>query len=433
MWHNLYRLHLYRWGELSIFASLKVVQNNSKMQQTPRAERLHIVLYGRCNSGKSTLINSWTGQDIALVSDTPGTTTDPVVKAIELQHLGACVIIDTAGYDDGSGLGEQRVTRSLRSMEQAHIALLLVAAPLVARGEDLGLERAWLQELKGRKIATLVVLSQTDRVEQPEVLLAELSTRLGLSDMQALALSAHTREGISQLKDALPRMLPEDFGSQTITRGLAERGDVVVLVMPQDQSAPKGRLILPQVQTTRELLDKGCTIVSCTPDTLAHSLASLAVPPRLIITDSQAFPSVYPLKPEGSLLTSFSVLFAAYKGDIDLFVEGARAIERLTDQSRVLIAEACTHAPASEDIGRAKIPALLRKRYGQSMTIDVVSGMDYPEDLGQYDLIIHCGACMFNRAHVLRRIARASNQQVPITNYGICLAYLTGILDKISY
>ncbi|MDO4692172.1 MAG: [FeFe] hydrogenase H-cluster maturation GTPase HydF [Porphyromonadaceae bacterium] len=403
------------------------------MQQTPRAERLHIALYGRRNSGKSTLINSWTGQDIALVSDVPGTTTDPVSKSIELPHLGACVITDTAGYDDEGTLGEQRVARSLRSMEQIHIALLLVAAPVVARGEDLRLERAWLQELKGRRIPTLLILSQSDRIEEPEALLSVLADRLGQPTIPRLVLSAQMGVGIDQLKDMLPRMLPEDFGVQTITRGLAERGDVVVLVMPQDQSAPKGRLILPQVQTTRELLDKGCTIVSCTPETLEHSLASLATPPRLIITDSQAFSSVYQLKPEGSLLTSFSVLFAAYKGDIDLFVEGARAIETLTGESCVLIAEACTHAPDTEDIGRIKIPALLRKRYGQSMTIDIVSGMDYPEDLGRYDLIIHCGACMFNRAHVLRRIARASSQKVPITNYGICLAYLTGILDKISY
>ncbi len=208
-------------------------------------------------------------------------------------------------------------------------------------------------------------------------------------------------------------------------------GDVVMLVMPQDAQAPKGRLILPQVQTTRELLDKGCVIVSCTPDQMATSLASLKDAPKLIITDSQAFKTVYELKPAESRLTSFSVLFAGYKGDINYFVRSAEAIESLTEQSRVLIAEACTHAPATEDIGRVKIPNLLRKKIGQGITIDVVAGRDFPDDLSQYDLVIHCGACMFNRKYVLSRIEKAKKQAVPVTNYGIAIAQLNGILPKI--
>lgn len=405
------------------------------MEQTPRAERLHIGIYGRRNSGKSSLINSLTGQDIALVSSTPGTTTDPVHKAIELPHLGACTIIDTAGFDDDDeSLGLQRVARSLRTLEQVDIALLLVTSDLLSQDHcDLELEKTWLAELSARKVPVLVILSQMDKADSSEVLLARLRAELQISEhVFSLALSSKLGTGLETLRDLLPRLIPEDFGEQTITGNLCHTGDVIVLVMPQDKAAPKGRLILPQVQTTRELLDKGCTIISCTPDTLLASLNALKESPRLIITDSQAFASVYPLKPEGSLLTSFSVLFAAYKGDIELFVAGAKALDTLKAGSKVLIAEACTHAPATEDIGRVKIPNLLRKRYGE-VQIEVVSGMSYPENLREYDLIIHCGSCMFNRAHTLRRIARAKAQEVPITNYGICLAHLTGILDKISY
>lgn len=405
------------------------------MQQTPRSERLHVALYGRRNSGKSSLINRLTGQETSLVSATPGTTTDPVAKAIELPHLGACVLVDTAGYDDDQGeLGGQRVGRALQTLERVDIALVLVSAPSLEEDAELAPERRWLEELRKRRIPFAFLVSQSDLAKRgEEELCRELQARLDLpSSVECLALSSKTGQGFEQLHELLPRLVPEDFGAQTITRSLVRSGDVVLLVMPQDQAAPKGRLILPQVQTTRELLDKGCIIVSCTPERLEVALAALNAPPKLIITDSQAFGAVYALKPEESLLTSFSILFAAYKGDIDLFVEGAKALDSLSEGSRVLIAEACSHAPATEDIGRVKIPALLRKRYGEDLGIDIVSGMDYPEDLSGYDLIIHCGACMFNRAHVLRRTARASAQQVPITNYGICLAHLTGILDKVS-
>lgn len=405
------------------------------MQQTPRSERLHVALYGRRNSGKSSLINRLTGQETSLVSATPGTTTDPVAKAIELPHLGACVLVDTAGYDDDQGeLGGQRVGRALQTLERVDIALVLVSAPSLEEDAELAPESRWLEELRKRRIPFAFLVSQSDLAKRgEEELCRELQARLDLpSSVECLALSSKTGQGLEQLHELLPRLVPEDFGAQTITRSLVRSGDVVLLVMPQDQAAPKGRLILPQVQTTRELLDKGCIIVSCTPERLEVALAALNAPPKLIITDSQAFGAVYALKPEESLLTSFSILFAAYKGDIALFVEGAKALDSLSEGSRVLIAEACSHAPATEDIGRVKIPALLRKRYGEDLGIDIVSGMDYPEDLSGYDLIIHCGACMFNRAHVLRRTARASAQQVPITNYGICLAHLTGILDKVS-
>lgn len=405
------------------------------MTQTPQAQRLHIGIYGRRNSGKSSLVNSITGQDIALVSSTPGTTTDPVHKAIELPHLGACTIVDTAGYDDDDkAIGTQRVARSIRTLEQIDIAIVMLSVEILAtQGYTLDWEKSWLSELSIRKIPTLVILSQIDRVPNSEPWLNLLRTELKLpAQTPSIAISTKLDIGIDNIRDILPSLLPEDFGTQTITGNLCESGDVVVLVMPQDGSAPKGRLILPQVQTTRELLDKGCVIISCTPEKLPASLDALKNPPKLIITDSQVFASVYPIKPEGSLLTSFSVLFAAYKGDIELFVNGAKALDKLTPSSKVLIAEACTHAPQTEDIGRVKIPNLLRKRYGVQ-DIEVTSGVNYPDNLQRYDLIIHCGSCMFNRAHTLRRIARAQSQEVPITNYGICLAHLTGILDKISY
>ena len=245
-------------------------------------------------------------------------------------------------------------------------------------------------------------------------------------------MSAVDRTGIPVLLAELTRALPEGYGAESITGRLVKDGDVVMLVMPQDSEAPKGRLILPQVQTIRDLLDNRCISINVTPDTMEGALAALKAPPDLIITDSQAFKTVYEKAPKESKLTSFSVLFATYKGDLDAYVRGAQAVERLNGQSHVLIAEACTHAPLSEDIGRVKIPNLLRKKYGKDMDIQVVSGADFPDDLTPYDLIVHCGGCMFNRKYLLSRIARAEEAQVPITNYGVLLAKLNGILDSIT-
>ena len=248
-----------------------------------------------------------------------------------------------------------------------------------------------------------------------------------------IIVSAKDGTGIEAIHRAILEKLPADFGEQTITGSLVAEGDVVVLVMPQDLQAPKGRLILPQVQTIRELLDKKCLVMSCTTDKLKDTLCALTNPPKLIITDSQVFHTVYEQKPAESRLTSFSVLFAGYKGDIHYYVESTSAIDRLTEQSRVLIAEACTHAPLTEDIGRVKIPHLLRKRTGERLQIDIVSGNDFPEDLSPYNLIIHCGACMFNRKYVLSRIEQARALQIPMTNYGVAIAHLNGILNKIVY
>ena len=245
--------------------------------------------------------------------------------------------------------------------------------------------------------------------------------------------SAKYKTGIDELRAEIIRKQPENYEAKEITGDLAKEGDTVLLVMPQDIQAPKGRLILPQVQTLRELLDKKCVALCTTADKIDEALAALAKPPQLIITDSQVFPLVYSKKPEESKLTSFSILFANYKGDLQHFILGAEAVDKLNENSKVLIAEACTHAPLEEDIGRVKIPALLRRRIGEGLRIDVVAGSDFPDDLSHYDLIIHCGACMFNRKHVLTRVRQAKAQGVPITNYGVVLAKLSGILDQIDY
>ena len=391
------------------------------LNNTPSANRLHIALFGRRNSGKSSLINALTGQDTALVSDIPGTTTDPVSKAMELHGIGPCVLIDTPGFDDEGTLGEMRIERTLKAIERTDIALLL------CEENDLQVEKEWMQQLQAKNIPVILILNKTDIRKG---ISPNLEKELG---QKPLLISAKERQGMEDIRIAILEKLPQDFEQPSITGELVGEGDLVLLVMPQDIQAPKGRLILPQVQTMRELLDKKCLIMSCTTDKLKQTLQALASPPKLIITDSQVFKTVYEQKPEESMLTSFSVLMAGYKGDIRRFIEGASAIDRLTEKSCVLIAEACAHAPMTEDIGRVKIPRLLKNKIGEGLRIDMASGSDFPKDLSKYDLIIHCGACMFNRKHVMNRLESASAQQVPMTNYGITLAHLMGILDKIVY
>ena len=392
------------------------------MQQTPQSERLHIAFFGRCNSGKSSLINALTGQNIAVVSNVSGTTTDPVSKPIELPGLGACVLIDTPGYDDTSILGEQRIAQTTKVVDKTDIAVLLFTEQW---GDD---ERRWIAEFRAREIPIIAILSQCDRLTDVESLVKAIESD---TKLKPIAVSSTQGEGLPALREALAAAGMRE--ERTILQGLVNEGDTVLLVMPQDASAPKGRLIQPQVQTIRELLDRRCTVVSCTTEGMPAALASLAQPPHLIITDSQVFDAVYKLKPEASRLTSFSVLFARYKGDITTFVAGAKKLSQLTENSRILIAEACTHVPQNEDIGRVKLPAMLRRKFGAGLHIDIVSGHEFPQDLTDYDLVIHCGACMFNSRHVLNRIARARIQDVPITNYGITIAALTGILDRIEY
>lgn len=394
------------------------------MNETPRSERFHIGLFGKRNSGKSSLINALTGQEVAVVSPISGTTTDPVYKAMELPGIGPCVFIDTAGFDDEGALGELRVKKTMQVIERTDIALM------VCTNESIDEELFWSERLKEKQIPVIWIINKSDSLHQGEMLLRCLEKKCG---QVPLLVSASTRKGMEDIRRAISNKLPDETMSQGIVGKLVHENDTVMLVMPQDKQAPKGRLILPQVQTIRELLDRKCLVLSCTTEQIEPMLQILKSPPKLIITDSQVFHAVYEKKPEGSKLTSFSVLFAQYKGDIDYYIEGANAISNLTEDSRVLIAEACTHAPLTEDIGRVKIPAMLRKRIGTGLTIDFVSGTDFPEDLHAYQLIIHCGACMFNRKYVLNRISAARSQGIPMTNYGVAIAYLTGILNKIDY
>lgn len=395
------------------------------LNDTPQGERLQIGLYGRRNSGKSSLINALTGQEAALTSPYAGTTADPVLKAMEFPPLGPVLFIDTAGFDDVGGLGALRVAKTEQTLDRTDLALLVCPPE-----GDLSLEAEWAARLREKRIPFIVVLNKSDRLADDTSRREEL--RLAL-DEDPVAVSARDGHGLDVLREAMVRQVPEEFGSVSILGGLVNAGDIVLLVMPQDIQAPKGRLILPQVQTLRELLDRCCIPVCVTADGISKALAALKEPPQLIVTDSQCFADAYKHKPEGSLLTSFSVLFAAHKGDIRAFLDGAKAIAGLTSDSRVLIAEACTHAPQQEDIGRVKLPRLLRKRAGEALRVEVVSGMDFPDDLSGYDLVIHCGACMFNRRYVLGRIEAARRKGIPITNYGVALASLAGILDKVVY
>lgn len=394
------------------------------LTDTPNANRLHIALFGKRNSGKSSLINALTGQDTAIVSDTAGTTTDLVSKAMEIHGIGPCLFIDTPGFDDEGELGEMRIGRTLKAIEKTDIALLL------CEDDALFCEYEMWKQLKEKNIPVILILNKMDVRENAVELASHMEQQFNI---RPLLVSAKEGTGIEEIRQAILEKLPSDFGQQSITGALVAENDLVLLVMPQDIQAPKGRLILPQVQTIRELLDKKCLVMTCTTDKLSETLQALARPPKLIITDSQVFKTVYEQKPEESKLTSFSVLFAGYKGDIHYYVESAAAIESLTESSRVLIAEACTHAPLSEDIGRVKLPHLLRKRIGEKLPIDIVSGTDFPQDLTPYSLVIHCGACMFNRKYVLSRIERAREQHIPMTNYGVAIAYLNGILNQIEY
>jgi predicted GTPase len=358
------------------------------------ADILQIAFFGAANSGKSTLVNALAGQEVSLVSPLPGTTTDPVRKRIELPGLGPCVLVDTAGYDDRSPLGEERRRLTERVIDSTDIAVLLRSG----HPED----DRWAEMLRKADVPVVEIPSG------------------GSVDGDSLALL------LSRLQSARP-----DAEERSLLGSLVKPGDTVVLVMPQDSEAPKGRLILPQVQIIRALLDAGCIPVCCQPSGLQAALDGLRKLPDLVITDSQVFKAVDAAIPSECPLTSFSVLLAAAKGDIRVFVEGARAIDRLRPGDRVLIAEACSHVPDTEDIGRVKIPALLRRRVSP-LQIDIAAGNDFPEDLSAYSLIIHCGACVATASLVRARTRKALLAGVPITNYGLAIAHLQGILSRIS-
>ncbi|MBZ4663894.1 MAG: GTP-binding protein [Caloramator sp.] len=392
------------------------------MLDTPKANRLHIAIFGRRNAGKSSLINAITGQEIALVSDYAGTTTDPVYKAMELLPIGPVVIIDTAGIDDEGEVGELRVRKTKEVLDKTDLALLVFSA----ENTDLSMEKEWYSLLKERKIPTIGVVNKID-VKDLDV--EELKKEF---DLPFVKVSAKAKINIGKLKEAIQQYVPEDYERKTILGDVVKPKDLVVLVAPQDIQAPKGRLILPQVQVIRDILDNDALALTVKDSELTDILSALNRKPDLVITDSQVFEKVNRMLDKDVPLTSFSILMARYKGELKILIEGAKAIDTLKDGDKVLIAEACTHHPLQGDIGREKLPNWLRQRTGADLDITVNAGVDFPEDLTQYKLIIHCGACMFNRKQMMTRIIRAREQNVPITNYGVAIAYMNGILDRVT-
>ena len=390
------------------------------MNQTPRGNRLHIAVFGRRNAGKSSLINAVTGQEVALVSEHPGTTTDPVYKAMELLPLGPVVFIDTAGLDDTGDLGQLRVKKTIDVMDKTDLALLVFSPG----NSDFTLEKEWYDELQKRKIPIIGVVN---KVDVNDVDLNEYAKDFNLPFIKV---SAKEGTNIGKLKEMISQYAPIDFELPALIGDILKPKSLVVLVAPQDIQAPKNRLILPQVQTIRDLLDHNSMALVTKETELEDLLNSLNRPPDLVITDSQVFHVVSSIIPEDVPLTSFSIIMSRYKGELGVFIKGASAIDNLKPGDRVLIAEACTHHPLKNDIGRQKLPALLEKKAGGKLEIEVKAGSDFPEDLTQYKLILHCGACMLNRKQMLSRIIRAIQQNVPITNYGMAFAHAAGILKR---
>lgn len=392
------------------------------MKNTPKGFRLHIGLFGRRNVGKSSLLNAMTRQNVSIVSDVAGTTTDPVEKPMELLPIGPVLFIDTAGIDDVGALGEMRVARTRQIFDRTDVGVIVVAA-----GDWADFEEAMLQELTGRDIPTIVVFNKTD-LARPDAALLE---RLKESKVAVVHTVADKGEGVLDLREAMIRKAPEDFiNAPSIIGDLVPPGELAVLVVPIDLEAPKGRLILPQVNCIRDILDVDAYCMVVKERELRDALDRLRRPPAIVVTDSQGFLKVAGDTPDEVLMTSFSIVFARYKGDLNEFVRGALAIEDLKPGDRVLIAEACSHHPIGEDIGRVKIPRWLRQYVGGKLEFEAVQGHDFPEDLSAYDLVVHCGACMWNRREMLSRILRCRKAGVPIANYGMTIAYTLGIFER---
>jgi [FeFe] hydrogenase H-cluster maturation GTPase HydF len=391
-------------------------------RKAPRGMRLHIGLFGRRNSGKSSLLNAFTGREVAIVSDVAGTTTDPVEQPMELLPLGPVLFIDTAGVDDEGALGERRVAKTRRVLDRADIAVVVCEA-----GSWTGFEEELVREFERRGVPVVVALTKVD-VREP---LPETVARLDGRCIPWVPTAVVRGEGVERLRLTLLDAAPAGhFDTPRIASDIVGPGEVAVLVVPIDKEAPRGRLILPQVQTLRDLLDGDAVSLVVRERGLGAALAMLPRPPRLVITDSQAFREVAAVVPEGVPLTGFSILFARLKGDLAAMASSLRRLDELRPGDRVLIAEACSHHPVEEDIGRVKIPRWLTAHVGGGLEISHVRGQDFPGDLSRYRLVIHCGACMFNRRALLTRQAAAARQQVPLTNYGLAIAHLSGILER---
>lgn len=393
------------------------------MDKTPKSMRLQIGIFGKRNVGKSSLINAITNQDISIVSEIAGTTTDAVEKSMEMLPLGAVTLIDTAGIDDVGQLGEQRIKKSEQIIERTDVALIVCDY----EGWN-DFEKNLAKIFNDKKIPIIAVINKNDVCEIPkekfEPIKAETAYQIKLS-------AKNDNDVATKIKEALIRIAPEDFiNPPTILENLVTPDDTVILVTPIDKEAPKGRLILPQVNVLRELLDNRCISVVVTEHNLKQAINSLKNPPKLVITDSQAFKIVDEITPENIPLTSFSILFARLKGDVKTFVNGVREIENLKDGDKILICESCTHHAIEDDIGRVKIPNLIKKKTGKSLIFEHVASHDMVNNISDYALVIHCGGCMTNRREILSRIAKSKAAGVPITNYGITISYCLGILDR---
>jgi len=394
---------------------------DTTLNQTPRGSRLHIAIFGRRNAGKSSLINALTNQNIAIVSDVPGTTTDPVYKSMEILPIGPVVIIDTAGIDDVGELGTLRIEKAYTVLAKTDLLLLVIDPSKGAESHEVEV----IKKAKQNKVSVIGVLNKIDLFPQANP--DELSATLNIP---VIPVSAVTHKGIDELKLAMIKLAPKDWMSSTIIGDLISPGDTIVLVVPIDLAAPKGRLILPQVQTIRDILDHDAMALVVKERELKSAIGNLKNNPRLVVTDSQAFLKVAADTPPDVPMTSFSILFARHKGNLISLVEGAKAVEDLVPGDKVLIAEACTHHRVEDDIGTVKIPRWLRQVVGGPLDFKWVSGHELPPDIKDYKLIIHCGACMINRKEMLHRLMMAQQAGVPMVNYGVLIAYVLGILKR---
>lgn len=400
------------------------------INETPSGERLHIGIFGRRNAGKSSLINAITGQDLAIVSDVKGTTTDPVKKAMELLPLGPVVLIDTPGLDDEGLLGQKRMEKALQALRQTDIVILTIPADAALDG----LEKTLIQEAKKRGLPFFVVLNKTDlladkkQIEEKE---KEIAQALSIPLDVIVAVSADKNEGIRALKEKLANGIPKEQ-ERPLIHDLLSPGDLVVLVVPIDSAAPKGRLILPQQQVIRDSLEVGAVPVVTRDSELAQALSSLGKKPRLIVTDSQVFGVVAKIVPKDIPLTSFSILMARYKGDLEVQIAGAKAIETLQDGDTVLISEGCTHHRQCDDIGTVKMPRWIKEYTGKDLQFAFTSGGEFPKDLSPYAMVVHCGGCTLPLQEMRYRISYGAKQEVAITNYGVMIAYIHGILPRVT-
>lgn len=399
------------------------------MIETPRGNRVHIAIYGRTNAGKSSLINKITNQSISLVSETRGTTTDPVYKAMELLPIGPVVFIDTAGIDDTTELGELRVKKTKEILNKMDIALLLISTEVVLENQELNYEKEWIREIKKREKPFIVILNKVDlvSVEKLQEIEEKIKRELGC---EISKVTTSREESIQTIKNKIIEYAPKIVVEEKLIGDKIKIGDKILLVAPQDIQAPKGRLILPQVQVIRDILDNGGIPTVVTLDNLKEGLAIFQWKPDLVITDSQVFKTVDEILDKEVPLTSFSIIMARAKGDLETLYRGAKRINSLKEGDRVLIAEACTHHQLKGDIAREKLPMLLQKKAGR-LEIDNCSGKDFPEDISKYSLVIHCGSCMLNRAETISRLGECSNKEIPITNFGMAIAEINGILDRV--